>query len=114
MLKGIFEGVTQIGEFKVDTDSGGAVGHDAYVAISEDGAMISFTLQQGPIKEIGVNGCQVDTIIEAAMMILQGLDEKSPCPENALAINSLENALIHLEMRKRDRTQRGTEGTNQL
>ena len=33
-------------------------------------------IQNGPIKENGVNGCQVDTIIEATKAIIEGLNKK--------------------------------------
>jgi len=73
---------------------------------------ISFKLQSGPIKETGVNGCQVDTIIKTASIILANLNSKFPCTENVRAIVCLEEALIHLRARKEDREKRGVEGTS--
>lgn len=74
---------------------------------------ISFTLQNGPIKEVGVNGCQVDTLIATALRIIHGLNEKFPCRENSLAETKLAEALHWLDARKRNREKRGVEGTNQ-
>lgn len=73
---------------------------------------ITFRIQNGPIKEHGVNGCQVDTIIETAKKILEGLDAKFPSEYNKLAINKLDMALSHLEQRTKDREKRGVEGTS--
>ena len=73
---------------------------------------ITFRIQNGPIKEVGINGCQVDTIIHAAKKILEGLDAKFPSEHNKLAINKLDMALAHLEQRTKDREQRGVEGTS--
>ena len=84
------------------------------IVIDHDWNVIQFKLQSGPIKESGVNGCQVDTIIEAAKLILEGLNDKFPDPENEMAINKLECALAHLAERTRQRTERGVEGTSQL
>lgn len=83
-----------------------------FVYVRYDVNSISFTIQNGPIKEVGVNGCQVDTIIEAARLIIKGLDDKFPCAENKAAAMHLRRALDCLELRKRNRTIRGVEGTN--
>jgi len=61
----------------------------------------------------GVNGCQVDTLIEAAKIILMGLNEKFPSVYNDNAINKLEMALYWLQQRTIDREQRCVEGTSQ-
>ncbi|NBK25836.1 MAG: hypothetical protein EOM68_27960 [Spirochaetia bacterium] len=81
--------------------------------INHEANTISFRIQNGPIKEVGVNGCQVDTLIHAAKKILEGLDAKFPSEYNKLAINKLDMALCHLAERTRDREVRGVEGTNQ-
>ena len=73
---------------------------------------ITFRIQNRPIKEVGVNGCQVDTLIHAAKKILEGLDAKFPSEYNKLAINKLDMALSHLEQRTKDREARGVEGTS--
>jgi hypothetical protein len=83
-----------------------------FIYIRRDVNSISFTLQNGPVKEYGVNGCQVDTLIEAAKKIIEGLNSYFPCPENGIAIDYLELALHSLERRKKDRECRGVEGQN--
>lgn len=83
-----------------------------FIYVRHDVNSISFTIQNGPIKENGVNGCQVETLIEAAKTIIQGLNEKLPCRENSIAITKLEEALMWLTARKLDREKREVEGTN--
>lgn len=81
-----------------------------YIYVRDDVNSLSFTIQDGPIKENGVNGCQVDTIIEAAKIILQGLNKKFPCRENSIAITKLEESVMWLDKRKQDRVSRHVEG----
>ena len=82
------------------------------VRINHDLNEITFRIQNGPIKEVGVNGCQVDTLIHAAMEILKGLNDQFPCKENEAAIDYLFDAITELENRKKDREARGVEGTS--
>ncbi len=83
------------------------------VCIHHGDNTLSFRIQNGPIKENGVNGCQVDTVIEAAKTIIEGLNKQFPSRENALAITKLDEALHWLEARTKNRTARGVEGTSQ-
>jgi hypothetical protein len=85
----------------------------AHIVINHKMNIISFSIQNGPIKEHGVNGCQVDTIIHAAKKILEGLNEKFPSSYNKLAIIGLDQALFSLERRTKDREKRNVEGTSQ-
>ena len=71
---------------------------------------IAFRIQNGPIKENGVNGCQVDTIIETAKKILEGLNKNFPCNENANSIACLQQSLYWINLRKQDRINRDVEG----
>lgn len=81
-----------------------------FVYVRHDVGSLSFTIQNGPIKEVGVNGCQVDTLIEAAKIIIEGLNTKFPCRENSMVITKLDEALMWLKKRKADREDRGVEG----
>lgn len=76
--------------------------------------MISFRIQNGPIKEVGVNGCQVDTMIEAAKLIIEELNKKFPCDENDMIVSKLEAALDWSAKRKANREARGVEGLNKV
>lgn len=83
-----------------------------FVYVRNDKNSISFTIQNGPIKENGINGCQVDTLIEAAKIIVEGLNTYFPCRENSLAITKLDEALMWLGARNKDRENRNVEGYN--
>ena len=78
-----------------------------FVYVRHDKNSLSFTIQNGPINENGVNGCQVDTMIHAAKTIIEALNEKFPCRENACAITKLDEAIHWLEARTKNR---GVEG----
>lgn len=84
-----------------------------FIYLRKDVNSLSFNLQRGPIKEVGVNGCQVDTVIEAAKVIIEGLNKQFPCRENSVAITKLDEALMWLDKRKKDREKRNVEGTSQ-
>lgn len=85
-----------------------------FIYVRHDKNSLSFTLQNGPVKENGVNGCQVDTVIEAAKAIIEGLNKNFPCRENSMVITKLDEALMWLNIRKQDRMARGVEGENRL
>ena len=84
------------------------------VAVNHDSNVISFRIQNGPIKENGLNGCQLDTLIHAARHMITKLNERFPCDENGAAINSLSMAILHLQERTNNRINRGVEGLSQL
>ena len=109
------KGVKEIGGFPVEHyqyGGSGSVPGGGDILIDHEDNSISFKLQDGPIKEFGVNGCQVDTMIHAALLIIQGLNKKFPCVENEQAIAGLKQAIQCLENRKADRDRRGVEGTS--
>lgn len=81
-----------------------------FVYVRHDVNSLAFTIQNGPIKEHGVNGCQVDTVIAAAKLMIEGLNAKFPCRENEMAIMKLDECLLWLDKRKQDRIARDVEG----
>lgn len=83
-----------------------------FIYVREDVNSISFNIQKGPIKENGVNGCQVDTLIATAEMIISRLNKNFPCKENETCIYHLNKALQALDDRKNDRVKRDVEGRN--
>lgn len=83
-----------------------------FIYVRHDKNSISFTIQNGPIKEAGVNGCQVDTMVAAARVIVEGLNGKFPCDENERVLHHLGEALRYLKLRKAGREDRGVEGYN--
>jgi len=81
-----------------------------FIYLRHDKNSISFTIQDGPVKENGVNGCQVDTIIETAKIIINGLNQNFPCDENSDALHHLYQAVLCLKRRREDREKRRVEG----
>lgn len=86
---------------------------DRPIFIHDETNQIAFQLQNGPIKETEMNGCQVDELIHVAKIMVEGLNAKFPCRQNALAITKLDEALHWLNDRRNDRTKRGVEGKSQ-
>lgn len=120
------KGVTEIGGYKVlaerpkkadgsvDWDLLDEQRKDAPIYVDHDVDMISFRIQNGPIKENGVNGCQVDTLIHAAQTIIMGLNKKFPSEYNDGCLSHLQSAIEWLEKRTKDREARGVEGMSQF
>ena len=81
-----------------------------FIYVRHDKNSLSFTLQNGPIKENGKNGCQVTDVIAVAKHIIEELNKKYPCRENSMTITKLDEALMWQEARTKDRTYRGVEG----
>jgi hypothetical protein len=69
--------------------------------------------QEGPIKEVGVNGLQNEDLLAMVIRRLEGF-QASPfaCNENAMALQKVEEAMMWLKRRTAGREQRGVEGTN--
>lgn len=84
-----------------------------FININHDENVIAFKIQDRPIKEAGVNGCQVDTIIAIATEIIRGLNYNFRSHYNEIAIHALDTASMALMARTRDREKRGVEGTSQ-
>ena len=77
-----------------------------------DKFLATLRFQDGPIKEAGINGVMDENLIAIVIDRLQGFqtgDFKSRY--NAIAIPKLEEALMWLQKRTRDREARGVEGT---
>lgn len=108
----IFEYVTWVGGSASSAEIDEYI-NDHPIFIDDKENTISFKLQEGPIKEHGVNGCQVDTLIRAAYHIIEGLDKQIPCGENIIAMMALNTALGALILRETNRASRGVEGTSQ-
>ncbi len=73
---------------------------------------VSFQIQSGPIKEFGVNGCQIDDVIEWVKDKIEEFNKAFPCRENSLIVTKLDEALLWSMKRKLDREKRQVEGTN--
>lgn len=77
------------------------------------GQGVEIRFQNGPIKEFGVNGISGEallSIVEDRLLSFQS--GEYACRENAIALTHIQDALMWLQKRTRDRMARGVEGTN--
>lgn len=86
----------------------------SYITVDHLNNRICFKIQDGPIKEFGKNGCQIDHIFHACYKMMRELNDKHPCPENLAIIEKLGDIGDLLQCRRHDREKRGVEGTNAL
>ena len=69
--------------------------------------------QDGPVKEVGVNGVANEDLIVMVMHRLNQFQKSDyACKENADAVRHLQGALDSLRARTNKRVQRGVEGTS--
>lgn len=95
--------------------SGGAC-HDYNIAGpagSDDLRDVDISFQNGPIKEVGVNGITHEALLVILIDRMEGF-QAGPfaSDDNDLALNHLKAALGSLQKRTRDRMARGVEGTH--
>lgn len=83
------------------------------ICVDHNANMVSFKIQSGPIKEDGMNGCQVADMIAVAKHIIEELNKIFPCRENAMTITKLDEALMWQEKRTKDRELRNVEGRSE-
>lgn len=75
---------------------------------------VEVNFQNGPIQEVGVNGLSNEALLAIVEDRLIGFQSgQYACRENALALTKLQEAMMWLQKRTRDRIARGVEGTNQ-
>ncbi len=71
--------------------------------------------QNGPIKEVGVNGVMNEDLIAVVIDRMRGFQSGAyKCRDNALALTKLEEALMWLRNRTNERETRDVEGTNAI
>lgn len=82
------------------------------------GVGLSIVWQNGPLgreNQKEPNGAFVETVLSAALQRIQYYqDSKFKCRENAIAITKIEEALLWLDKRTRDREARNVEGTHAI
>ena len=66
--------------------------------------------QNGPIREHGVNGVQIDDVLKVCLARVKMLNKSFPCRENALSITKLQEAIFWQQERTAQRTLEGVEG----
>ena len=77
-------------------------------------AVTDMRFQNGPIQEAGINGISNEALLAIVEDRLLGFQSgQYACRENAVALTKLQEAMMWLQKRTRDRVARGVEGTNQ-
>jgi hypothetical protein len=101
--------------YAVDIKSAGNANHEYEIQATNAPAYIlqEISFQNGPIKEVGVNGVMNEDLISIVIDRLQGFQSGDfKCRENEMALIKLEEALMWLRKRTNDRESRGVEGTS--
>ncbi len=86
---------------------------DNFIEVNDNGNSITFNIQNGPIKENGKNGCQVEDMVAVAKHIIEKLNDNYPCRENAMMITKLDEAIMWSKKRTEDRNNRFVEGKSE-
>ena len=96
----------------MDEPGQGGANHEYVIsAYGLKDTIISF--QNGPVLEAGVNGISGEALLAIQIDRLRSFQAgQYACRENALALTALEESLMWLQKRTRDRLARGVEGTN--
>ena len=84
----------------------------SFIVHNEPNNAILFKIQDGPVKEVGRNGCQVLSLVHAALEIVSRLDERCPSPYNKEFLFHLAKAIESGGKRTAERESRGVEGKN--
>jgi len=79
-----------------------------------DDPVIAIDFQLGPVKETGINGCQLADVLDVLIARLEGF-QRGPfaCVENTATLSFLHGAKRSEAARTARRKAAGTEGTNQ-
>jgi hypothetical protein len=88
---------------------------DVQKCMSMSRAVHEIRFQNGPLQETGVNGISNEALLAIVEDRLLGFQSgQYACRENAIALTKIQEAMMWLQKRTRDRIARGVEGTNQL
>lgn len=91
------------------------VPHDAYNGGLNSSLCCRIRFQDGPIKEAGVNGISNEALLAVVEDRLVGFQSgQYACRENAIALTKIQEAMMWLQKRTRDREARGVEGTHKV
>lgn len=92
-------------------------GMDMSTNVSEqpemDAAYCIILFQNGPIKEVGVNGVTHEALLAILIDRMESFQKGDyACHDNEVALGDLRTALFRLQKRTRERIARGVEGTH--
>lgn len=115
----------QLGIEVRDEPGAGGANHDYAIALPTEPLPLdaTFTMQRsypikfqnGPIREVGVNGITQEALLAIVIDRLRSF-QNGPykCRENAIALTHCEEALMWLQRRTVERIKRGVEGTHNV
>ena len=84
-----------------------------YIEVNTADHSVKFTIQDGPIKEVGLNGIQAVDMLEFCKQLFKSLDNAYPCQENKNTITNISKAIHWQEERTKDREARQVEGKSE-
>ncbi|WP_428303891.1 hypothetical protein [Lacipirellula sp.] len=97
----------------IDIPGDGNANHEYRMA--SENFCYELKFQKGPIGDAGPNGLSNEVLLAIVEDRLIGFQAgKFACRENAVALTKLQEALMWLHKRTRDRVARGVEGKSQL
>jgi hypothetical protein len=89
-------------------------GEPVHYSLTFPQGMYRLDFQFGPINEVGINGITNEALLAIVLDRLNYFQKgKYACRENALAITNIEQGLMWLNQRTRERMKRQVEGTSQ-
>jgi len=96
---------------KVMDDPGPGGASRCYVVDLAGAVQSTINFQKGPLDEEGLNGLSNEVLLAIVEDRLQGF-QSGPfvCRENAIALTKVQEALLWLHKRTKDRIERGVEG----
>lgn len=84
-----------------------------WVRHEDDIELCNIQFQKGPIGEVGVNGISNEALLAIVEDRLLGFQSgQYACRENAVALTKIQEAMMWLQKRTRERVFRGVEGTS--
>ena len=84
------------------------------IVVNHASNFVGFRIQNGPIKEMGVNGCQIDHVLAFTLTFLKCLNAENPNAHSKAAIKHIELAMFALRERARGIEKRAVEGLGKL
>jgi len=82
-----------------------------FIKVDQNFSTLTFKLQSEPIREIGVDGCNVEDVIEIARILVANLPGKGH-KTTVMATVRLGEAIGFLEQYRAERVDEGKEGTD--
>lgn len=81
--------------------------------VKVEGNSVTFTIQCGPVKDFGKNGCDAVELINYARGLYSSFNDAFPCHENEMTIWRLCEASTWQSVRTAKRERRGVEGKDE-